>query len=70
MGYGVAEPWQIGTATPYAGLIVSGGEDTRLRAGVRSALNPDAAMTLEGIREERGADRAEHALMGRIALEW
>ena len=70
IGYGMAGPWNTGTATPYAGVVVSQGHARRWTSGVRWTLEPGAAMTFEGTREERSGERADHALIGRIALSW
>ena len=68
VGYGLAAPAGLGTATPYAGLGLADGERS-WRAGVRWQVAPAASLDLDGTRTESAAG-AEHGLTLRGSVRW
>ena len=54
LGYGLAGPFRLGTATPYAGLGLGDGGARTWRAGVRWQLAPEVSLDLEGTRASPG----------------
>ena len=71
VGYGVAGPLRLGTATPYAGLGLAEAGTRAWRAGVRWQVAPEVSLDLEGTRSESANDNApEQGVMLRGALRW
>ena len=68
VGYGLAVADGLGTATPYAGVGLTGGERT-WRAGVRWQVAPAASLGLQGTRTESAAG-SEHGLLLNGSVRW
>ena len=70
VGYGLAGPDRLGTATPYAGLGLASGGTRAWRAGVRWQVAPTVSLDLEGTRREAGGSPPEQGAMLRGAVRW
>ena len=70
LGYGLAGPFRLGTATPYAGLGLADGGARAWRAGVRWRLAPEVSLDLEGTRSESAGNAPEQGVMLRGAVRW
>ena len=70
VGYGLAGPFRLGTATPYAGLGLADGGARAWRAGVRWQLAPEVSLDLEGTRSESAGADPEQGVMLRGAVRW
>ena len=71
LGYGLRARRGLGLITPYTGLTLSDGDSRTWRAGARWKVSDTTSLSLEGTREERGADEgAANALMLRAAVRW
>ena len=70
IGYGLAGPFRLGTATPYAGLGLADGGSRAWRAGVRWQVAPDLSLDLEGTRSESAGAAPEQGVMLRGSVRW